>query len=226
MMAIDHMGNIGGSGVYDVEDTGSMAEEKRIRDDDAPIRVIGRHLACENTKFLVYLDHVVDHAGFEVKNYLVVAPKNAGKDLVTGVAILPIVDGRVGLVQIYRPAIRAYSWEIPHGFVDEGEDNETSALRELLEETGLTADTKSFTSLGFITPDAGVLAARVQLYVAEIGSLPIQRKGELGLREFRLFHPQEIEVMIGRSEIQDTFTLAAWCKYCLLQNFERLARAV
>src|SRR3989338_761406 len=205
---------------------GSMAEEKRIRDDDVPIQVVGRHLACENTKFLVYFDHVVDKAGFEVKNYLVVAPKNAGKNLVSGVAILPVIDGRVGLVRIYRPAICAYSWEIPHGFVDEGEDNETSALRELLEETGLTADTKCFTSLGFITPDSGVLAARVHLYVAEAGNLTKKRKGELGLREFRLFHFRELEEMIERSEIQDTFTLAAWCKYRLLQNFRPLVRTV
>lgn len=203
-----------------------MAEEKRVGDDDVPIRVIGRHLAGENTKFLVYFDHVVDNAGFEVKNYLVVAPKNAGKNLVTGVAILPIVDERVGLVRIYRPAIRAYSWEIPHGFVDEGEDSGTSAMRELLEETGLTADTKSFTSLGFITPDSGVLAARVQLYVAETENLTEQRKGELGLREFRLFHFRELEEMIERSEIQDTFTLSAWCKYRLLQNCGPLARSV
>lgn len=203
-----------------------MAEEKRVGDDDVPIRVIGRHLAGENTKFLVYFDHVVDNAGFEVKNYLVVAPKNAGKNLVTGVAILPIVDEQVGLVRIYRPAIRAYSWEIPHGFVDEGEDSGTSAMRELLEETGLTADTKSFTSLGFITPDSGVLAARVQLYVAETANLTEQRKGELGLREFRLFHFRELEEMIERSEIQDTFTLSAWCKYRLLQNCGPLARSV
>lgn len=203
-----------------------MAEEKRVGDDDVPIRVIGRHLAGENTKFLVYFDHVVDNAGFEVKNYLVVAPKNAGKNLVTGVAILPIVDEQVGLVRIYRPAIRAYSWEIPHGFVDEGEDSGTSAMRELLEETGLTADTKSFTSLGFITPDSGVLAARVQLYVAETANLTEQRKGELGLREFHLFHFRELEEMIERSEIQDTFTLSAWCKYRLLQNCGPLARSV
>ena len=198
-----------------------MAEENRIRDDDVPIRVVSRRLACENMKFQVYFDHVVDKAGFEVRNYLVVAPKNAGGNLVTGVAILPIVDGRVGLIRIYRPAIRAYSWEIPHGFVDEGEGNETSALRELLEETGLVADTKCFTSLGFITPDSGVLAARVQLYVAETENVTKQRKGELGLREFRLFHSMELEKMIERSEIQDTFTLAAWCKYRLLQNLER-----
>ena len=202
----------------------SMAEEKRVEDDDVPIRVIGRHLAGENTKFLVYFDHVVDNAGFEVKNYLVVAPKNAGKNLVTGVAILPIVGEQVGLVRIYRPAIRAYSWEIPHGFVDEGESDNSSALREMLEETGLAVESRYFSSLGYITPDPGVLAARVHLYLAEACHMTQQIQRELGLREFRFFPFRVLEKMIERSEIQDTFTLAAWCKYQLLQNARQTGR--
>lgn len=195
-----------------------MSKGKKTGDGDLPIEVVDRRLACENTKFFVYFDHVIDKAGSEVRDYLVVAPKNAGKNLVTGVAILPIVDGQVGLIRIYRPAIRTYSWEIPHGFVDEGESDNSSALRELLEETGLTVESRCFSSLGYITPDTGVLAARVHLFLAEAcyTAQPIQR--ELGLREFRFFSFLELEEMIGRSDIQDTFTLAAWCKYQLLQN--------
>lgn len=199
-----------------------MMENKRIRDGDLPIEVVDRHLACENSKFFVYFDHVIDKTGSEVRDYLVVAPKNAGNNLVTGVAILPVVDGQVGLIRIYRPALRAYSWEIPHGFVEEGEAEDASALRELLEETGLVADSSCFFSLGFITPDSGVLAARVHLYMATAGYPTSQREHELGLRQFRFFHFQELENMIERSEVQDTFTLAAWCKYRLSQNIRQL----
>lgn len=195
-----------------------MTEGKKNGDDDLLIEVVGRRLVCENTKFFVYFDHVIDKAGDEVKNYLVVAPKNAGKNLVTGVAILPIVDRQVGLIRIYRPAIRDYSWEIPHGFVDEGETDDSSALRELLEETGLTVESESFSSMGYITPDTGVLAARVHLFLAETGHATQQIQRELGLREFCFFPFAEFEEMIKRSEIQDTFTLAAWCKYQLLQK--------
>ncbi|MFI3185338.1 MAG: NUDIX hydrolase [Methylococcaceae bacterium] len=197
-----------------------MTEGKKIRDDDLPVEVVNRRLACENTKFFVYFDHVIDKAGSEVQDYLVVTPKVAGQNLVTGVAILPVVDGLVGLVRIYRPALRAFSWEIPHGFIDEGEDEKNSALRELLEETGLVADPSCFFSLGFITPDSGVLAARVHLYVVEAEYSATKREYELGLGEFRFFHFHELENMIGRSEVQDTFTLAAWCKYRLLQNIK------
>lgn len=203
-----------------------MEESNITLGNDVPITVVNRRLMCENTKFFIYFDHVIDQAGFEVQDYLVVAPKNAGKNLITGVAVLPVVGGKVGLVRIYRPALHAYSWEIPHGFVDEGEDNKISAARELLEESGLVAEPAGLASLGFITPDSGVIAARVELFVAEAGQIKKQREGELGIREFRLFSFQVLEKMILNSEVQDTFTLAAWCRYRLSQNFKPLQKAI
>ena len=80
-----------------------MSEGKKYADVDLPIEVIGRRLACENTKFFVYFDHVVVKAGSEVLDYLVVAPKNAEENLVTSEAILSVLDGQIGLIRIYRP---------------------------------------------------------------------------------------------------------------------------
>jgi ADP-ribose pyrophosphatase len=191
---------------------------------DLPIAVIGRRMACENAKFFVYFDHVVDRVGGEVLDYLVVSPKNSDANLVTGVAVLPVLDNKIGLIRIYRPAIRDYSWEIPHGFIDEGEVDNSSALRELLEETGLAVESDDFSSLGYITPDAGVLAARVHVFLAEACFASQKILPELGLRDFRFFSFTEFEEMIERSEVQDTFTLAAWCKYQLLQNAKRMCK--
>ncbi len=195
-----------------------MTKPTQVSAFSLPIEVVARHLVCENEKFYIYFDHVKDKAGDEVTNYLVVSPKIKGKNLVTGVAILPVFDGEIGLIRIYRPALRAYFWEIPHGFVEEGETEVTTALRELLEETGLVANISSFSSLGFITPDSGVMAARVHLFFAVACKVTQQTQHELGLREFCFFSFQQFEEMIERSEIQDSFTLAAWCKYRLLQN--------
>ncbi len=50
-----------------------------------------------------------------------------------------IVDGRIWLVGQHRYPLDAYSWEIPEGGSPESETPEATALRELREETGLTA---------------------------------------------------------------------------------------
>ncbi len=179
------------------------------------VEVVNRRLICENQKFHVYFDHIVDHAGYEVPNYLVIAPKLQTGNLVTGVGILPIINGQVGLIRIYRPALRDYSWEIPHGFVDDGEMDYAAAIRELMEETGLTVN--EISSLGFMTPDSGVLAGRVHLYLAEQCVQTGHKEGELGIRAFTFFSIAEFECMLQLSEIQDSFTLAAWCRYRLLK---------
>jgi 8-oxo-dGTP pyrophosphatase MutT (NUDIX family) len=181
--------------------------------DGAAVRIVSRRLIGENTRFHVFFEHVADGQGHEVPDYLVVAPKKQSGNMVTGVAILPVIDGQIGLVRIYRPAIRDWSWEIPHGFVEEGEGAHASAIRELVEEGGITCE--SVTSLGYITPDSGILAARVHLFVASGRHRAAGATGEIGLREFRLFPQQEFEQMIRESSIQDTFTLAAWCRYRL-----------
>ena len=173
-----------------------------------------RRLACANSQFSVYFDDLTRDGEPYGQDYLVVAPKQVSGNLVTGVAILPICDGKIGLLKVYRHAIQGDSWEIPRGFIEEGESDLTSALRELEEETGLTCDPDQTKPLGFITPDAGVLAARVHVYVALqcVRIRPYVAK-EFGHREFRLFSSVALDEMINRAEIQDPCTLIAHYKF-------------
>jgi 8-oxo-dGTP pyrophosphatase MutT (NUDIX family) len=56
------------------------------------------------------------------------------------VGVLPVEDdGSVWLVGQYRYPLGAYSWEIPEGGSPPGEPPERTALRELREETGISA---------------------------------------------------------------------------------------
>ncbi len=58
------------------------------------------------------------------------------------VGVLPIDDqGRVYLVGQWRPPLDEYSWEMPEGGAERGEDLAECARRELREETGLTCET-------------------------------------------------------------------------------------
>jgi 8-oxo-dGTP pyrophosphatase MutT (NUDIX family) len=59
----------------------------------------------------------------------------------TATGILPLwPDGSLTLVGQYRYAIQEYSWEIPEGGGTLDDDPESIARRELLEETGIQAD--------------------------------------------------------------------------------------
>ncbi len=179
--------------------------------------LVKRTLACENIRFFVFLDELTSYDRSSISDYLVVAPKEVTANLVTGVAILPVCKGKIGLIRAYRHAIRGDSWEIPRGFTERGEGDLNSALRELKEETGLACEASEIKSLGYVTPDAGILAARLHIYAA----LRCMRTKpyvplEFGHQEFRVFSRDEIESLIERSEIQYPCTLIAYTKYIRL----------
>jgi len=181
-----------------------------------------RVLACENSMFEVFFDHVEDNKAFNVPDYLVLAPRQKGPKFVSGVGILPMVDGKYALLKIYRHILKNYFWEIPRGFVEEGEENIETARRELLEETGLVCEKDNIFSLGFIAPDAGIISARMHLFVA----LECQWdshfvRNEIGHRELKLFSPLKIERLTQRALIQDPSTLIAYYRYSLTKKTVR-----
>lgn len=173
-----------------------------------------RKLACQNSQFEVFLDHIEDSGGCVVTDYLVLAPIRKTANLITGVAILPVVDSKYALLRIYRHAIQDYSWEIPRGFVEANEKNIDSVSRELEEETGLKCEKDDIRSLGYLTPDAGILSARIHLFVATKCQLKTPFiSNEMGHLELKLFDAYEMAYMAKESVIQDPSTLTAYFRY-------------
>jgi 8-oxo-dGTP pyrophosphatase MutT (NUDIX family) len=83
-----------------------------------------------------------------------------------GAAAVVAVDGsmRVCLVRQYRHGIMDFMWEIPAGKLDAGEAPQLCAVRELAEETGVSA--KRWTSLGQFLPAPGLFNEVIHLYLA------------------------------------------------------------
>jgi ADP-ribose pyrophosphatase YjhB (NUDIX family) len=180
--------------------------------------LVSRQVAAENQKFSVFFDELA-LPGEGKTNYLVVAAKQVRDDFVTGVAVLPVCEGKIGLLRIYRHAIQEDSWEIPRGFVEENESSIESASRELTEETGLSCNLGEFKPLGFVTPDAGILAARVQVYAAlRCVTARVFKPAEFGHQQFCWFDTATIREKVLQSEIQDPCTIAAYYRFSALLN--------
>ena len=178
-----------------------------------PFKLNQRKTACENSLFTVFFDHLVDADKTLVEDYLVVEPKIKNENGISGIAILPVIDNRIGLVNVYRHAVAEYGWEVPRGFIDEKESSEVAAIRELKEETGLTCTKVELLSLGTTTPEPGIISAKVNLYMANVNNTEsTEQEDELGHVDFRWFTSQEVTKLVQDQLISDATTLATLYK--------------
>jgi ADP-ribose pyrophosphatase len=83
-----------------------------------------------------------------------------------GAAAVVAVDdaGNVCLVRQYRHGVGDFLWEIPAGKLDPGEAPDACAVRELAEETGVSAS--RWTALGLFMPAPGIFSELIHLYLA------------------------------------------------------------
>jgi ADP-ribose pyrophosphatase len=112
-------------------------------------------------------------------------------DYVAVVARTP--DGRIPIVRQYRPAIETFSWELPAGLVDPGEDPALTAARELLEETGFPAERVH--ALGAAVPCTARLPNRQHSFFIEAGARAADAAVEAGI-DVELVTPAELGAMI------------------------------
>jgi 8-oxo-dGTP pyrophosphatase MutT (NUDIX family) len=183
-------------------------------DPDRPVTLIASRTILRNAVFTVFADHLRDASGAEVTDYLRVVPRQRAAGGVTGIAVLPLLDGAFGLIRVYRHPIGESCWEAARGFVDAGETPAEAARRELLEETGLVADPDDLRDLGTIAPEPGLLDARVRLFVAErCRRASAAAGGEVGLGETRFFAREDFLELIGRGAIVDPSTQICAYRY-------------
>jgi 8-oxo-dGTP pyrophosphatase MutT (NUDIX family) len=181
--------------------------------------VKARRLAAANSKWKVYFDHLADARGNEVSNYLVIESPAPRADRVTGVGVVPVLDGQFVLLQCYRHPTGSQLWEFPRGFIDAGESPAEAALRELAEETGLTCAPGDLVELGYYAPEPSTMAARGALFAARCcAGEPRAGADEIGLGALRLFSAEAIAELAAGGGIEDAGTLVAYYRYCALNS--------
>lgn len=155
----------------------------------------------------VKVDDVILPNGNESKREIVNHPG--------AVAIIPITDdGKIILVEQYRKALERSIIEIPAGKLEKGESPETTARRELEEETGfgcheLTYIQSFATSPGFADEVIHLYAAK-QLFTIE-NKADLDEDEFVSLMEVTL---EEAEQMVKEQKIYDAKTAFAilWLK--------------
>lgn len=123
-----------------------------------------------------------------------------------GVAIVPVVEGKILMIRQYRPSVGSSILEIPAGKVDPGEDIRQAAIRELSEETGIVGGKLEHLASIWTTP--GFCNERIHLFLSTEGVLGENHpdEGET-IEEILLFSHDRIRQMIFSNEISDAKSL-------------------
>jgi ADP-ribose pyrophosphatase len=122
-------------------------------------------------------------------------------------AMIPMSgDDNVILIKQYRHAIGDFIWEIPAGTLDPDETPLECAKRELIEETGFSANT--WQKLGEITPLPGYSNERIHMFLAADlvpAEQDLDKDEMLDVHEVSLGKAVE---MIHEGAIQDSKTIS------------------
>lgn len=119
-------------------------------------------------------------------------------------------DNRFILVRQFRKAVEQSLLEIVAGGIEPGENPDTSARREILEETGHKV--LSLLRLGAVYPTPGYNNEIIHLYVANVSTdRTAHTQGDHDERiAVEYFTRSEVERLIREGQILDAKTLSAW----------------
>jgi len=153
---------------------------------------------------------------FTVKSDIALLPdgNEANREVVLhngGVGILAIDDNKkIKLVRQYRYGVECETLEIPAGKLEAGEDALDCAKRELLEETGYTAE--KIEPLGVIYPTPAYCSEKISIFLATELTAHEQRLDDDEFLEVIEMHLDDAVEMVMKNEISDAKTVAALLK--------------
>jgi ADP-ribose pyrophosphatase len=172
------------------------------------VRVLKSRVVFRGRVFEVTSDVVMEPTGIRVRRDTVRHP---------GSVVILAVDStgsqpRVLLERQFRYCAGDFLWELPAGTLDPGEDELSAAKRELLEETGYTAERWQFALKFFASP--GITTETMAVYLAEgLRRGKAQPEADEVIRK-RMFSVFDAVRMILRGKIRDGKTIAGilWLK--------------
>ena len=118
------------------------------------------------------------------------------------VFIVPVtVDGRIMLMHQYRHPVGEWLWEIPAGAVDDGEELQAAARRELAEEIGGTA--KELEYVGHFFSAGSISNLRINVFLATGVQVEQSARDATEPIETKMMSIAEALTMARQGEIKD-----------------------
>jgi ADP-ribose pyrophosphatase len=150
--------------------------------------------------------------GFRIDHITLGNGKPATREFMThpgavGVLAFPSKD-KILLVKQYRYPVHQFTYEIPAGKLDKGEDPRKCVVRELEEEAGYRA--QKIRKLVSFWPTAAFSDEVIHLYIATDLRATQENPDEDEFIEVVQVSPKTMEQMIARGQIQDSKTLIAY----------------
>ncbi len=165
-------------------------------------RVVSSKVTYRGPVFYVTSDRVQEPGGIVVR-----------RDVVrhTGSVVIMVVDDsgrepRVLLARQYRHPAKRYLWELPAGRIDEGESELAGAKRELMEETGYTAE--RWKRVLFYWASPGFLDETMAVYMATGLKRGKAKPEEDEVIQKRMFPLSQLARMVMRGAIPDGKTIS------------------
>lgn len=128
-----------------------------------------------------------------------------------GVTVIPVEDdGNVWCVRQFRYPLAEHLLETPAGKLERGEDPLDCAVRELSEETGLSA--REFIPLGKVSPSPGFCKEMLYIYMARGLTRGQSHPDENELLDVEIHSLDSLFDMVMAGEIIDAKTIIAIMK--------------
>ena len=152
-------------------------------------------------------DDVLDGAGNPCKREHVVHPG--------GACALYVENGKVALVKQYRYAYGEEVLELPAGKLEKGEDPCLAAIRELEEETGVSANPEDAELLFVLYPTPGYTNEKIYIYYVKKGEKTASHPDEGEFVETVFMPLNEAREALQTGALRDAKTIVALQAYFL-----------
>lgn len=129
----------------------------RLQKNPKPWKIVESQKIADARLVKMYRDKIVAKNGFETDHIRLLMRDFS--------VIVPVLDrDRLVFVWNYRHPLQGWELELPAGLIERGESPQTSASRELKEETGYSAG--AIKKLGWVYTLSGITSQRAHIFIA------------------------------------------------------------